>query len=570
MITLRFCVPNCSGADCLLERLHIKNFAVIDDIEITFSDGMTVFTGETGAGKSIMVEAFGLVLGDRSDSTMIRSGADRTEITATFAIDPTSGIGALLDEQAIDYDDELILRRVVNRDGRPRAFANGSVVPVKLLRSFGAYLVDIHGQHEHQSLVKKDAQVALLDDYGNYPAALSAVNTAWRAWRAHTRELHSLSGHTGDRDAQLALLRHQVSELHALNPSATQLAELEAEHSRLAHAKDLIESGQQALDQLTENDQSVHRTLAQTIAALHAVREFDTSLDATVALLESAAIQINEAGNELRHYVDRLDCDPDKLQALEDKLDSLQSIARKHNVRPDALAELLEQLSDALQTLEDSELRCAELAVCQQQARAEFRAAAARLSACRIDAATRLNQAVSAQLKALGMPQGELSITVHQTEHDAPRKNGVDTISYLVKLNPGQVPKPLAKIASGGELSRISLALQVIGGSDKGTPTMIFDEVDSGIGGGVAEIVGRLLHSLAAKRQVFCVTHLPQVAAQGDHHIRVTKSSTAVTTSTRVTTLTATERIEEIARMLGGVTITDQTRAHAEEMLNCP
>ncbi|MEE9552559.1 MAG: DNA repair protein RecN [Gammaproteobacteria bacterium] len=551
-----------------LKHLHIRDFAVIAELELTFDSGMTVFTGETGAGKSIIVDALGLVLGDRADNTIIRSGCERTEITAIFEIDDDQEIPVKLDEQDIEFDNELILRRVINKDGRSRAYANGSSVPAQFLRELGERMVDIHGQHAHHSLLKRDIQRNLLDEFGQHHKQLNRVRDAYTEWHDATVELAKISGSDQDRDARLSLLQYQVQELEALNVDPAEIAELEAEHTRLANTNRLLEGCQQSLDELTEQEHSV---LSRTNHSLHELQElqrFDPSLSSILEMLESASIQISEATDELRRYLDGLDLDPARLKEVEERITSLHDIARKHKIRPEELSYHLNRLQADLQLLQDSEQRFTELQQIQDKALEKYWQLADDLHECRKHVAKKLATDITKKLQELGMPGGRFEIEIEKIEKDKPLREGMDRIEYMVAINPGQSLHPLNKVASGGEQSRISLAIQVIGSRDKGLPTLIFDEVDAGIGGGIAEIVGTLLHKLANKRQVFCVTHLPQVASLGDHHLQVNKSTHAETTLTQVIELNQEERIEEIARMLGGLNITEQSRAHAKEMLN--
>jgi len=551
----------------MLKHLHIRDFAVIEELDIPFNAGMTVLTGETGAGKSILVGALGLVLGDRSDSGIVRAGCERTEITAIFDIENKNEIQCVLAEQEMDCEDELILRRVINKDGRSRAYVNGSSVPAQLLRSLGECMVDIHGQHTHQSLLKADVQRNLLDEFGNHPQKLNETKDAWKVWHANELEIQALSGDNRDHDAQIALLQYQIQELQALNPGKSKFSEVEEEYGKLANANRLLEVCQQTLLQLSEDERSTQGQISHHLNELQEIQKFDPSLANVIELLNGASIQIGEASDELRHYLDGLELDPERLKMVEDMLAAFHDMARKHKIQPETLSDHLVTLQDELSKLENSEARFNELIALQQTSIENYRKAASILSQCRQQAARKLSHDISKKLIDLGMPGGQFSIEVNDIEKDMPLQNGMDKIDYLVSLNPGQPLQPLSKVASGGELSRISLAIQVTGSKDKGIPTLIFDEVDSGIGGGVAEIVGKLLHRLSDKRQVFCVTHLPQVASQGDHHLQVAKATHAGTTLTRVGELNDEERIDEIARMLGGVKISEQTLAHAKEML---
>jgi DNA repair protein RecN (Recombination protein N) len=551
----------------LLKHLHIRDFAVIEELDIPFGDGMTVFTGETGAGKSIMVGALGLVLGDRSDSSIVRAGCERTEITAIFDIGNEKEILSVLEEQEINCEDELILRRVINKDGRSRAYVNGSSVPAQLLRALGECMVDIHGQHTHQSLLKADVQRNLLDEFGDHQQQLNEGKDAWKLWHANELELQALSGDNRDHDAQISLRQYQIQELEALNPGESKFSDVEEEYGRLANANRLLEVCQETLQQLSDDEHSTQSQISHRLNELQDVQKFDQSLSSVIDLLNDASIQISEASDELRHYLDRLELDPEKLKAVEDKLGALHDMARKHKIQPEELTDHLLALQEGLHKLENSEARYRELLTLQETTIEQYRKAAARLNQCRQQSAHRFSDDITKKLNGLGMPGGQFTIEISDIEKDTPLQNGMDRIEYIVSLNPGQPLQPLSKVASGGELSRISLAIQVTGSKDKGIPTLIFDEVDSGIGGGVAEIVGKLLHSLSDKRQIFCVTHLPQIASQGNHHMQVAKATHAGTTLTRVSELNQEERVDEIARMLGGVKITEQTLAHAKEML---
>ena len=551
----------------MLRHLHIRDFAVIEELEVQFGDGMTVFTGETGAGKSIIVDALGLVLGDRADSSIIRSHCDSTEITAIFEINDNPHIRNFLDEQGIKFEEELIFRRVISRDGRSRAYINSSPVPAQQLRELGESMIDIHGQHAHQSLLKREIQRQLLDEFGQHDKTARNVMDLYVEWQTTNDELARLLGHDDDRDARLALLQYQVQELQALNPVPAEITALEEEHNRLANINRLLESCQQALSQLTDDEHSILGQLSCVQHDLQGVIRFDQKLTSITDMLESAGIQINEAGSELTHYLGDLDLDPDRLRTVEERLDSLHDIARKHKVKPEELAEQLQKLGSDLKNLEDIEQRLTALEKTRDKALEKYWKAADELHAQRVKTAKHLGKAIKARLGELGMPGSRFQIEVQETERNIPQRYGMDRIEYLVAINPGQAMYPLNKVASGGELSRISLAIQVIASKDKGLPTLIFDEVDAGIGGAVAEIVGNLLHGLAHNRQVFCVTHLPQIAALGDNHLLVNKSTHAETTLTQIISLDNEERVEEIARMLGGLKITEQSRAHARELL---
>jgi len=552
----------------MLKQLHIQNFVIIDELDLHFLDGMTVFTGETGAGKSILVDALGLILGDRAETSIIRDGKDRTEIAAIFSIDTLPHLNAVLDDQAIEIDgDELLIRRIISRDGRSRAFINNSQVTVQALRTVGEYLIDIHGQHAHQSLMRKTVQRTLLDQYARHTDILEIVGNAFLAWHTATARLEEINSGTRDHEATLALLQYQVQELDELAPAEGELDRLDEEYRRLANANRLMETGQGILEQMIESEHSVGTQLHHAIRDLRDMLKFDASLNKIIELLDNASIQLSEAGDELKRYVDRLDIDPGQLSRLEKRLDALHDAARKHHIQPQDLTGHLQALRTRLEQLENNQETIIKLQQAQKQALNQYQDAALKLHESRVSAATAMSKIISGRLRELGMTDGSFHIDVARQESVTPQAEGIDQVEYLVSLNPGQALQPLRKVASGGELSRISLAIQINTRNEKGIPTLIFDEVDAGIGGGIAEIVGKLLKDLSSRHQIFCVTHLPQVASQGDHHIQVHKQTDMKSTFTKVTPLQAEERVEEIARMLGGVSISEKTRAHAKEML---
>ncbi len=552
----------------MLKQLLIRNFAVIEELDILLRPGMTVFTGETGAGKSILIGALGLVLGDRADSGIIRAGCNSTEITASFELSDCCEVTSILDKQAITVDEgEILIRRVISSDGRSRAFINSTPVPVGLLRRIGEHLIDIHGQHEHQSLMKRDVQRLLLDNYGTYSGELAVVYTAYSAWQALQDQIAALSNTADDHNAQLSLLRYQVQELDTLAPEDGEYESLSEEFRRLDNANRLIELTQIATQAVTGDEYSLINKLATTIRDLQEAQQFDESLTAVIELLEGSAIQLSEAGDELRLYTDKIDQNPERLLFVENRLSELHDMARKHNIPSQQLPGYLEELQKRLDQMTGSEQLLAELLVKRAESLESYQQVATSLHQLRSKAAHKIATEITHMLQSLGMSGGQFLITVETRAEQQPGPHGNDDIEFLVSANPGQPPQPLRKVASGGELSRISLAIQVISNSDKVIPTLVFDEVDAGIGGGVAETVGKLLHRLIDKHQVFCVTHLPQVASLGDHHLQVRKSSDEKVTLTEVTELEDEERIEEIARMLGGIKITEQSRKHAKEML---
>jgi DNA repair protein RecN (Recombination protein N) len=555
------------GAD-VLTCLHVRNFAIIDEVGIELGPGMTVLTGETGAGKSLLVDALSLVLGERGGTGLARDPGKRIELAASFDVADAPAARDWLAAQSLDADGECLLRRVIGEDGRSRAFVNGNAVPLASLKELGELLLDIHGQHFHQSLVRRDVQRDLLDHHGGLAGERAAVAAAWSAWRALEERLRELREAAADRAARLDLLAFQVQELDALALGPGEYAECVAEREQFRHGAQLAGHVHGALGALSEGEpDNAQRLIAEAAHRLAAAATIDGSLERVRALVEEASIQVGEAVEALERYGDSLEADPARLEWLEDRLDAIRTIARKHRVEPEALPELQAELKRKLAELSDADATTTRLEQKAGAARAAFLAAAAALTDGRRKAAKRLAAQVTDAMRGLGMPQGvfEVALTPRPPEDAGPA--GTDDIEYLISANAGQAPMPLARVASGGELSRMSLAIQVIASDGSAIPTMVFDEVDAGVGGGVAEMVGRRLKALAAARQVLCVTHLPQVASLADHHWRVAKLSDGKTTRTSVTLLSDAERVEEIARMLGGVKITKRTRDHAAEML---
>ncbi|TCO83830.1 DNA replication and repair protein RecN [Plasticicumulans lactativorans] len=550
----------------MLLHLQIRDFAIVDALELDLAPGLTAVTGETGAGKSIMIDALGLLLGDRAEAELVRSGAERAEISAAFDLGHLSAAQAWLAERDLDRDGECLLRRTIGRDGRSRAYINGTPQPLAALKDLGERLVDIHGQHEHQSLMRRDAQRELLDDYAGLREALAELGGHFQRLARARRRLDELAARSAERDARLDMLRYQVQELDALALAAGELAELDAEHARLANAGRLLASSQEALERLYEGEEvSAQALLADAAGSLDALARLDPALAPALELLNGALIQVQEAADELRRYVRGLDLDPRRLAWVENRLAEVQALARKHRVSGAELPGLLEHLRAELDELENGEFHQGELERELAAAREAYLRVAERVGAERAVAAAELGSRVSAAMHELGMPGGRFAVQLEATDKPAP--HGLQSVEFMVSANPGQPLRPLAKVASGGELSRISLALQVIAAHSAYIPTLIFDEVDTGIGGGVAEIVGRQLRQLGGSRQVLCVTHLPQVAAQAHQHLQVRKETDGERTRTGVAPLAAAARVTEIARMLGGVELTENTLAHAREMI---
>ncbi|MFO7641595.1 MAG: DNA repair protein RecN [Candidatus Competibacteraceae bacterium] len=550
----------------MLTQLRIRDFAIVEDLELELAAGMTAVTGETGAGKSILVDAIGLLLGDRADSGVIRHGAERADLSAAFDLDALPAARAWLAERDLDSDRDCQLRRVVARNGRSRNYINGVPQPAQALRELGERLVDIHGQHEHQSLLHREVQRQLLDDYAGHADLTVDVENHYQTWSRSRRELRELRQAASERDARLDILRYHLRELAALNPVDGEIAELETEQRRLANSSQLLETGQRLLGWLTESEESaIADRLDQSLRELESLARLDPRLAPVGDLLNTALIQVQEASGELRGYVQALDLDPEHLARVEQRLTAAHQLARKHRITAEELPALRARFEAERESLEHSETRLESLQQALKTARAAYQECADRLSEQRSAAARDLSERISATLAELGMPGGRFAITLERLEQPTP--NGLEAVEFQVSANPGQPLRPLAKVASGGELSRISLAIQVIAARAARIPTLIFDEVDSGIGGGVAEVVGRQLRALGGGRQVLCVTHLPQVAAQAHQQFKVEKQTDGESTHTQVLPLGAEERVTEIARMLGGLELTANTLAHAREMM---
>jgi DNA repair protein RecN (Recombination protein N) len=553
----------------VLVHLQIRDFAIIDSVELELAGGLTALTGETGAGKSIIVDAVMLAIGGRASAEMLRHGAERAEITATFDVRGDQRVRRWLEEQSLaDDGGEIVLRRVIGADGRSRQYVNGQTQPAQAVRELGECLIDIHGQQEFQSLVRRGMQRQLVDDHGDHGALLDPVQTLALEWRRLTDERAALAALARDRVSRIELLRYQAGELEALNLAEGEVAELLDERSRLANRGRLAEAARIAVALAFEGDGAdAHALAARAVTQLRGVAALDPRLAAPLRTLEEAVIGLAEAGGALGAYLEALDADPARQELVERRVAALEDLARKHRVPPEQLPRQLDELRRQLATLEQSELALGDLEQRITETRRQYRVAAGALSAGRRAAAKRLASAVTSLMRQLGMPGGRFEISVESDPEADPAAEGADRLEFLVSANPGQPVKPIARVASGGELSRISLAVQVAAAHRKAGTCMIFDEVDAGIGGGVAEIVGRKLRELAGRGQVLCVTHLAQVASQAHHQLRVSKLTDGRASRTTVTGLAPDERIEELARMLGGVEITRKAREHAREML---
>lgn len=551
----------------MLRSLSIRDFVIVDTLELDFSSGFTVFTGETGAGKSILIDALALVLGERADAGVVREGAARASVSATFATHPA--LDAWLAEQALSEDDgTVLLRRTVDGSGRSKAFINGHAATLAQLREVGDQLVDIHGQHAHQLLLRPDAQRVLLDAHAGLTAQAAAVAEAWRTWRACVKQREAVEQQSREMQLERERLEWQVGELEKLAPQAGEWETIQAEHHRLSHSANLIEGSRAALEALSEADGSVLSVLNGVVQRLRQLADIDPALSDVLAALEPAQVQAEEAAHSLTRYVDRIELDPERLQAVEERMQALHAAARKYRLQPEQLPDELQQRQrqlDELQAAQDINKIIAREAA----ARAAYLTIAQHLSDSRRAAAERLSAAVTEAMQGLSMAGGSFSVALHAV--DEGQSYGLEQIEFLVAGHAGVTARPLAKVASGGELARISLAISVITSEAAPTPTLIFDEVDTGIGGAVAEVVGRRLQELGRARQVLCVTHLPQVAAQATHHLLVSKETTGdgdgTVTRSHIRLLDAAGRVVETARMLGGATVTATTLQHAEEML---
>ncbi len=551
----------------MLLNLTILDLAIVKTLQLDLTQGMSVLTGETGAGKSILLTALGLALGERATADYIRPNCKRAEVNLEF--DLTAQPDALTWLQTHDFDEnnQCLIRRIVNNDGRSKAFINNRPVTLQTLQIFTRQLVEIHGQHAHLTLLESDEQRRLLDNYGKNTDLLKRVNDCFRNWQTAQHELQQLQKKYSVAEQREALLRYQLDELEALNLAQFDYDALTETHRKLANLDQILSVGQTELDALYDADKSAHWQLKNSLKALNYLQQFAPELNAINALLIEAQIQIEEAASELRHFLESQEADPAQLMELEQQIGVLQDLSRKHHVSPNELLEFQQRLENELEKLSHSGERIAELEKLTADYQLAYVPLAAELSAKRQKSAKKLQQQISQMMKELGMPNGEFLVEVNALVNDTPKLNGNDNVTFLISANVGLPPKPLAKVASGGELSRISLAIQVTTANDKTTPTMIFDEVDSGIGGGIAEIVGQKLRQLSSNRQVLCVTHLPQVAAQAHQHLYVEKQHHADMTSSQVRLLSDDERIIETARMLGGIELTENTLAHAREML---
>lgn len=554
----------------MLTHLNIQNFTLVDQLDLDIKAGMTVITGETGAGKSIVLDALALTLGDRAEADRVRTGATRADITATF---DTSAIPCAqewlvnMDLQQQDNPHECLLRRLINNEGKSKSYINGQPVTQQQLRILGEMLINIHSQHEHQSLLIKDTHRRLIDEFAGQTELAKQVRLAFREWQSRLEHFIHLRDNAADVSARFQLLSYQFNELEQLGLQPGEQAKLEAEQRSLANAEEILHGSKQLAAFCGDDEQGLSVNLHRALHILRNLPEKSAALQTAEELLTNAQIQVEEAQHEIDRHIDSFNLDPARLAVVEDRLSAIYDLARKHRIQPEELPAFIEKLSAELEQLQGSDGKLDQLAQQVVQAEKAYRQLAEQLSVKRGKAGTSLAKQVNEQLKLLAMENAKLTISLLPLS-DKPGPNGLEDVEFLISTNPGQAPRPLAKVASGGELSRISLAIQVITAQTSATPTLVFDEVDVGIGGGTGEVVGQLLRQLGERGQVICVTHLAQVASKGHQHLQVVKTASKKSAQSTLVELSGEQKVEEIARMLGGLKITDQSRAHAREMLS--
>lgn len=552
----------------MLTNLSVRHLAVVDDLELSFTNGMTSLTGETGAGKSILVDAMSLVLGDRADSNMIRFGEERAEIEASFDTSKNTVLQNWLVEQELDDDEHCHLRRTISKDGRSRAYINGRTVPLTQLRAVSERTIDIHGQHAHQSLVRSETQRLLLDTVAKTKPLLVDLAIAYKQWQTTKQQLADMKLQSQEHAARLELLRYQVKELEPLELTEEIVEQLLLDQQLIAHASQLNDAAESSLHQIFDQEEgAAYDIIAKVLADLEKLQNIEPKFANLVEALNSTVIQLDECSTELRHYLDNTDLDPGRLDEIETQLTVLHNIARKHHIEIESLPIHYQQLCDELTALENLDNQNEQLQQVLVEQEHVCRSLCKKLSSQRLKAAKPLAEDITQTIQQLAIPGGRIEFVITPMANGKFNEMGADHIQLLVSTNPGQAAGELGKVASGGELARISLAIQVVTAGTRSVPTLVFDEVDVGIGGGIAEIVGSHLRKLALTQQVICITHLPQVAAQAHQQLQVNKKQGRASTHIEITLLNQQQRIEEIARMLGGVNLTETTRLHAKEML---
>jgi len=550
----------------MLSTLRIENFAIVKQLELDFAKGMTAFTGETGAGKSIMIDALMLALGGRADSSVIRRGEEKCDISAVFHLDQQAEPAEWLQEHDIACEDgQLVLRRVLYAEGRSKSSINGQPFPLQKVKELSEMLVHIHGQHQHQTLLHHATHRQQLDHYAAHDELLSRVGNLYKSCQKTKTDLDALS-RLDNSDDRKDLLRFQLDELLALNLQDNEMLHLHEEHQLLHHAHDYLHNTQQIMQLLNADDQpTICQNLNQVIQHLSELPGEQPAIKNALELINSALIQCEETVDEMQRFAEQVQLDPQRLQEVEERISALHQAARKYHVDAKELPALMQRLQNEINDSEAADERIQLLQRQYLEQSKEYEQAAAQLRASRQNSADKLANEISAIIKQLGMPKGQVSIEM--TPVDKMQPHGLDKVEYKVCTNPGMALDTLNKVASGGELSRISLAIQMITAQRGATPTLLFDEVDVGIGGATAALVGQLLRNLGERLQVFCVTHQPQVASSAHHHFVVEKYDDQEQTFSRIIALDDSDKIDEIARMLGGLTITEQTRSHARELL---
>ncbi|MBN3573777.1 DNA repair protein RecN [Vibrio neptunius] len=551
----------------MLAHLSVNNFAIVKSLQLELSHGMTTITGETGAGKSIAIDALGLCLGGRAEASMVRQGEEKTEVSAAFSLENNIHATRWLEDNDLLEGSDCILRRIINKEGRSRAFINGSPVPLSQLKTFGQLLINIHGQHAHHQLMKSDHQMAMLDQYAGHSNLLKGTRNAYQNWRQADNTLKQLKENSAANLAQKQLLEYQIKELNELSLGEDEYEELEQEHKRLSNSGELAATCQQAIELIYEGEEvNALGILQSASSSLIQLAELDESLSELPNMLSEAIIQIEETNNELRGYLDNIDVDPARMAFVEERFSKVMSMARKHHVLPDELYQHHQDLSSQIEALDCSDEKLEELEQAVENNYQVFLTSAEKLHKSRCRYAKELNKLITASMHELSMEKAQFCIEVDkQCTHPSPL--GMDNVCFMVSTNPGQPIQPIAKVASGGELSRISLAIQVITAQKVDTPSLIFDEVDVGISGPTAAVVGRMLRKLGESTQVLCVTHLPQVAGCGHQQLFVAKQTKAGKTETQMHSLNHEQRVSELARLLGGSEITESTLANAKELL---
>ncbi|MBN2646532.1 MAG: DNA repair protein RecN [Thiotrichales bacterium] len=548
----------------MLYELSIQNLALIEQLTLNFRHGFSTLTGETGAGKSILLDALGLALGERADSTLVRHGAERADVTAAFDIEKRPSLKQWLVENELDDQNHCLLRRTLSVEGRSKAYINGIPVAVGQLKALSSRLIDIHGQHEHQSLLNPLQQLELLDAFASHAELRQRTYHHYQQWRALQKQLHEQEKQQQDRQSRLELLRFQQQEFAELQPKVGEFADLEQQQSQLSHASEIKQSGVSAY-QFLEEEHGVTDQLNRALMQLESIVDFSPLFAGPLAQLQSALIEIQEAASDIQSLADRVEIDPLQLQSVEERLNQLFAVAKKYQLQPETLCQKQQQIEQELSRLQDKAHSIDHLQQAIEQQEATFYQYAQQLHQQRKQAAKELSQRISLGMRELGMAHGQFEVIIHPAK--TPSAQGLDSIEFHVSANKGQPLQALAKVASGGELSRISLAIQVATAEVTELPTLIFDEVDVGIGGGVAEVVGEKMQQLGRSKQLLSITHLAQVAAHGDHHFKIAKRVVDEQTRTEVSCLDTHQRIQELARMLGGVTITEQTEKMAAELL---